>query len=343
MDIISIIIPAYNVEKYINRCLNSIVNQTYKKLEVIIVDDGSIDDTAMICEEYCKKYQWIQCIHKKNEGLGFARNTGLNYATGEYVTFVDGDDYILPTHIEKMYSSLINNNADTCFSGYIKVFNKKKVEFPHICTGKIFNQKDIINEILPRMCGKKCDGSDYIEMSVCMVLFSNRIIKQNKLKFHSEREFISEDLIFDTDYYPLANKVCVCDSIGYCYCDNEASLTTKYNMERFVMQKKMTNEIKRRTRNLGINELCEERINTTFISIIRYCIKLEQKFSKQIGIFKSIKNIRMICCDSMVQQILLTYQNNLVQTKSRVINYLIKTKHSILLWIIMMIKNKLNI
>jgi len=84
---VSVVIPVYNVEKYLKQCLDSVINQEYKDIEVILVDDGSTDNSGYICDEYAQKYQFIEVVHKKNEGLGFARNTGIEKAKGEYITF----------------------------------------------------------------------------------------------------------------------------------------------------------------------------------------------------------------------------------------------------------------
>ena len=94
MDLITVIIPVYNVEKYLKECLESIINQTYKNLEIILIDDGSTDASGEICDEYSKRDNRIRVVHKANGGLSSARNLGLDIANGEYVTFIDSDDYI---------------------------------------------------------------------------------------------------------------------------------------------------------------------------------------------------------------------------------------------------------
>lgn len=118
---ISIIIPVYNSELFLNRCLNSIIIQTYSDIEVILVDDGSTDTSLDICNFYARKDSRIKVISKKNEGAGIARNTGLKIAKGDYIGFVDSDDYIEPSMYEKMYSSALKNNADIVQCGYRKV------------------------------------------------------------------------------------------------------------------------------------------------------------------------------------------------------------------------------
>ena len=101
-SLVSVIVPIYNVELYLERCIKSIINQTYRNLEIILVDDGSPDRCPQICDEWCAKDERVKVIHKDNAGLGMARNTGIEHATGEYVYFVDSDDYIDNDTIEQV-------------------------------------------------------------------------------------------------------------------------------------------------------------------------------------------------------------------------------------------------
>ena len=108
-DKISVIVPIYKVENYLHRCVDSIINQTYTNLEIILVDDGSPDNCPMICDEYAKKDSRIRIVHKKNEGVAVARNVGIDIATGKYIMFVDSDDFIENDMIKSMLYDLINN------------------------------------------------------------------------------------------------------------------------------------------------------------------------------------------------------------------------------------------
>ena len=123
MPLISVIIPVYNVEKYIDRCLESVVNQTYKNLEIILVDDGSTDSSGKKCDEYAKNESRIKVLHKTNGGLSDARNAGTAICKGEYITFVDSDDWIDITLVEHLYSNLINAGADISIGLFQKVYD----------------------------------------------------------------------------------------------------------------------------------------------------------------------------------------------------------------------------
>ena len=147
--LISIIIPVYNAEKYLVKCLDSVVNQTYRNLEIILVDDGSTDKSPEICEEYAKKDNRIKLLHKENGGVSSARNAGLSMISGEYIAWVDSDDYVAPDYIEYMYILLSEYNADISRCKYIwalpnniNLTNQSlKIREPRV----IDNKKDIMN------------------------------------------------------------------------------------------------------------------------------------------------------------------------------------------------------
>ena len=134
-ELISIVVPVYNVEKYLPYCINSIINQKYKNLEIILVDDGSTDDSGKICDEYLKKDDRIKVIHKKNGGLADARNIGIKYAKGEYIGFIDSDDCIHPDFYDCLYELLITNSADI-----------SECQFMRIDTEYIHKVKEILDD-----------------------------------------------------------------------------------------------------------------------------------------------------------------------------------------------------
>lgn len=120
---ISIIVPIYKVEAYLKRCIDSIVAQTYRNLEIILVDDGSPDDCGKICDAYAEKDERIRVIHKENTGLGYARNSGLEICTGEYIMFVDSDDWLSTDCVEILYNRLIDDNSDMAVGNYIQIYD----------------------------------------------------------------------------------------------------------------------------------------------------------------------------------------------------------------------------
>ncbi len=126
---ISVVVPVYNVENYIERCLDSILNQTYRDLEIILVDDGSTDNSGRICDEYEKSDSRIKVIHRENGGLSAARNTGIKASCGEYLIFIDSDDYIHPKMLEILAGNLINNQSDIAICGFKKIYDDEVTEY----------------------------------------------------------------------------------------------------------------------------------------------------------------------------------------------------------------------
>lgn len=126
-DMISVIVPIFKVERYLNECISSIVNQTYLNLQIILVDDGSPDRCGEICEEWAKKDDRMMVIHKKNGGLSDARNVGIDAATGEYIVFIDSDDWVEPTMLEVMHSVLQKEKADFVACGIVECYPSKKI------------------------------------------------------------------------------------------------------------------------------------------------------------------------------------------------------------------------
>ena len=129
---ISVIVPIYNVENYIEKCILSIINQTYTNLEIILVDDGSTDNSSKIIDEYAKKDSRIKVIHKKNEGVSIAKNLGMKESTSNFISFIDSDDTVTPDYIEILYNNLINTNSDISVIGYKVVTENNNILFDSI-------------------------------------------------------------------------------------------------------------------------------------------------------------------------------------------------------------------
>ena len=172
---ISIIIPVYNVEKYIVRCIDSVLSQTYKGLEIILVDDGSTDNSGIICDNYAKKDGRIKVIHKSNGGLSSARNVGMKYATGELVAFVDSDDYIEPTMYQTMAECLVKTQADMaiCNICFVDESGNELPGFEHI---------NMLSDN-PYFCVEKEDiMKQLIERDLLTVVQWNKLFYRDKIK-----------------------------------------------------------------------------------------------------------------------------------------------------------------
>lgn len=126
-DLVSVVVPVYNVEKYLRRCIDSIILQSYINLEIILVDDGSLDSSGNICDEYLKKDKRIKVIHQKNGGLSAARNTGIKKSIGKYICFIDSDDYVEKDYVKIMYDKIILDDSDIVICNYKRIYENKEL------------------------------------------------------------------------------------------------------------------------------------------------------------------------------------------------------------------------
>jgi len=333
MDLITIIVPVYNVEKYLEECIKSLMNQTYSNIQIILVNDGSTDCSGEICDKFKQIDERIEVIHKKNEGLGFARNTGLEYVRGKYVTFIDSDDYADRDLIERLYISIKENNADTCIGGFKRVNDNGKIMYKERYKRVIYQNKEIIDELLPRMLGSSPEKSDAVRMSVWNVLYSTEIIRNNSLKFPSEREYISEDIIFDIEYYSKSQKCCLIDSCAYNYRINNTSLTQSYKKDRFEKSKFLYNQLINKIEEYRLGDKAIIRLQRQYFVNIRCCIKQECMKISKLKINDSFNNIREICNDTQLKNIIKQYPKRKLGIKQRVFLLLIERNKCELLYL----------
>ena len=215
-DLISVIVPIYKVEKYLNRCVDSILSQTYKKIEIILVDDGSPDACGEICDRYIEKDTRIKVIHKENGGLSDARNAGIEAANGEYIIFVDSDDHIVPTMIEKMIEALIASKADLCICNinYVDengaVINNQNMRSP--INNGIYSRDDMLNFLVN-------DGY-WFYVTAWNKLYKANVFRNIRFrvgKYH-EDEFLIHEIIDRCD------KVVCLEDMLYNYVQREGSI-----------------------------------------------------------------------------------------------------------------------
>ncbi len=228
-DLVSVIVPVYNVEKYIDRCINSIVNQTYGQLEIILVDDGSADSCPEICDDWSQKDSRIRVIHKTNAGLGLARNTGIDKAKGEYICFFDSDDYIDLQTIEKCVCSAKKYNSDVVLFGFCDAFeNGEEKPLPVTDSNLVYKGDDILRCLLPDLLM----NSNGLDISACAKMFRLDLLKNNGIYFKSEREIISEDAFFTIELFKKVSVASIVTESLYYYYKTVGSLTRTYRKDR---------------------------------------------------------------------------------------------------------------
>ena len=338
-SLISVIVPIYNVSRYLERCMESLLHQTYKNIEIIMVDDGSPDDCGKKCDRYAAEEPRIKVIHKKNAGLGMARNSGLEIAEGEYVMFIDSDDYTDVRMIERLYHRLTEEGADTCFCRYYDTSSEGKDELARETYLKQSYCGDETKKVLLGMIGSLPEQAGDVEigMSVWKGLYSLDIIRDNGILFPSEREYISEDIIFHMQYLVKAKHIVIEGTANYHYCDNGASLTKSYKADRFQMEKVLLKKEVQELNQIFKKDEYAGRLYKAFLGRVRHCIAQEVNANpdkKSAG-----KNIKGICDDPLVQKILEEYDDRKLQKTKRMVNFLIRHRQVTALAVIFKIKN----
>lgn len=224
-SLVSVVVPVYNVEQYLDRCVESIVSQTYSNLEIFLIDDGSSDNSSYICDLWAEKDGRIKVIHKENEGAGFARNTGIENAEGNYILFVDSDDYLDATTVEKCVSVAQKNGSDIVMFGRNDVFPNGKIKNKSPANTETYFKKDeILNDIFPGLF----TYSHGIGVSVWGKMFDLSIINLNNIRFKSEREIISEDAFFLLELFAFVDSLSIIPESLYFYYKNDNSFSRKY-------------------------------------------------------------------------------------------------------------------
>lgn len=209
----SIVIPVYNTEKYLDKCIRSAIDQTYQNIEVLLIDDGSQDNSAKICDEYAKKDSRIKVIHKENGGLSDARNCGIDIATGDYILLLDSDDYI-SLHAVENFLVYAEKNIDVIIGEVI--VEGGNCSFKHIKTENALSGKEYL---------LKAYREDKAPMAACFSVYNKKFLDSNNLRF--KKGILHEDEEFSPRCLLLANSVICVENYFYYYQIRENSITTK--------------------------------------------------------------------------------------------------------------------
>lgn len=298
---VSVIIPVYNSEKYLDRCINSLVTQTYKNIELIIIDDKSPDNAPKICDSWAKRDSRIKVIHNEvNEGVAAARNKGISYITGDYVAFVDSDDFTDKTLIEKAVSRLDQENADIVWYGFNFYFGEDRV-FPYSMHVKkeVYTGKEIQDRLIPDILEGSRNGKvKGLCGAVWTYIVSVDFLKQNAPEYWSEREWYLEDVLFNYIMYSKLNKVVIIPEYLYYWNQtNTSSLTSKkISLDQYVKLRKLIQYMLDNRKKLGYTTEMDLRIQDFFVYLtIREMIQLAVNKSYYDEVTFQIIMEHMIC------------------------------------------------
>lgn len=294
--LVSVVVPIYKVEAFLDRCISSVVQQTYRNLEIILVDDGSPDRCPQICDDWARADCRIKVIHKENAGLGMARNTGIECATGSYVYFLDSDDYIDPETIEETVRSAREHSAEIVLFGRKWINQNKEIfrlEVPS--SGKmVYRNKEVWEQLLPDVIhgGSKNAQTKNLCLNACTSLFSMELIRRSHWRFISERENISEDTHSSIWLYQHVTSAAVVEKAYNNHYQNTSSLTQTYRADRFqkiVKSYSQTMELARLYQN---TQVIEQRISELYLGFVIAAMK--QIVAYQDSAFVKFRRIREV-------------------------------------------------
>lgn len=287
---ISVIVPIYNAENTLTRCIESLLNQEFKSFEVILVDDGSTDSSPIICDQYSNRQ--IKVIHKKNGGLSSARNAGLQIIQSRYVCFVDSDDFVNTDYLSSMYRAAKTNDVDLVIMGYVlKRENTTQKYSPKDLEGSYFG-----NDYY-KLLHAFAEGNTHFYFAVNK-LFKVDIIHNNGLKFVDHH--CAEDMLFNTEYYRIAKSLNIIDNCAYIYTvENQQSLSNRRRPNFWSDMKCVYNNYRTifESNNVIING---EDINHLLLILIRNTIS-NYLSSERINLSYEKKFVREVCEDTIVQ------------------------------------------
>lgn len=237
--LVSVILPVYNVEKYIEKCIDSLINQTYKQIEILIIDDGSVDDSRVIADRLALKDNRIKVIHKLNGGVASARNMGLKMAMGDFIIFVDPDDWVTSDHVEYLLKLQSRDNADVCMTTALFTQNGEKQ-----------NKKIVEKTILPAEAATLLLSPNMYVGSYGKIYRKKWLIDNNLLQ--NENIYSGEGLHFTVKVVQYANCITVSNKKIYYYRRNvSTSATTKFNINMFSNNEQSLDIIMQEKRNVS--------------------------------------------------------------------------------------------
>lgn len=332
---VSVVLPIYKVEKYLDRCMQSLLNQTLKDIEIIMVDDGSPDNCPAMCDQYAKEDCRVKVIHKQNAGLGFARNSGLEIATGDYIAFVDSDDFVSVTAYETLFKVALEENADFVMCGHKRIRNDVCISKRKDVDRKIVISAPDCYNVLGGMVGIDPD-SKYLyshNYSACFGIYKTSLFTEERVRFCSERDLISEDFVFHLSLIPLCERIVIIPDLLYHYCMNDNSLTTSYRKDRFEDVLKLWKASVEMI-DLSLLENMKVRLDYLLLKLTLDTISFEVRYNRN----DVLSVLRKISMNEEVQKRLNTYPIHRLCGKHYVFFLLLKKKSFRSLYLLFKIK-----
>lgn len=332
-DLISIVIPVYNVSNYLRQCLDSVINQTYKNIEILLINDGSTDDSLEICIEYKNNDNRITIISQENLGISEARNKGISASKGTYLFFVDSDDWIDLNACEIAYAKMKSLQLDVVLFSYYKEYSQK-VESKFILPNEAQFEGKEVHKLRRRLVGlyeNELQNPEHADSLVTIwgKLYKSSIIKDNAISFEDCKVVgTAEDMLFNVHYFKFVNKAFYIHKCLYHYRkNNNTSFTTKYKSE---LQQQWKNLFYKLEQLLGDDKFDKEYKqafhNRVSLSIIGLGLN---ELSASYSSFEKIKRIQNILSDERFKEAIKTLKLTYFPIHWKLFFFFVKIKFTI--------------
>lgn len=303
---VSIVIPIYAAEKYLNQCVESVVNQTYRNLEIILVDDESPDGCPEMCDMWAEKDNRVCVVHKKNEGQGIARNVGIQKATGEYICFFDSDDAIASDTIQMAVQCAQEKRAELVVFGMADIDEKGTVlaQYPPCVKKLAFYGEEVRDLFISEFISPTLDslGNRAFCTSSCVILYSMDVIRKHDWRYISERVIISEDVYSLLDLFQYIQSVAVLPKALYFCRRNTESFSRKYTPDRYQKIRHFYQETVKLCTDIQYSEKIIESVSTPFLSYTLGTLKQEAISSMPLK--HRFMAVKSIIDDRVLQQVI---------------------------------------
>lgn len=305
METISVILPIYNVEKYLEDCLESLLVQTHTNLEIILVNDGSKDSSLEICKSYAEKDARIKVIDKVNEGVAIARNTGIEAATGDYVAFVDPDDWVEPEMYASMLAQAKKWDSPICLCNFFKDTKRRSIPKYFEFENEMLEGNDIIEELINNMIGMPDLLPKYIYVmgSVWRGIYSRAFLNAHQLRFVPKLT-IMEDLIFMVQVLLQCQRVAIDQGVWYHYVQHATSTLHTYNGQLWEDQLVVYELLEKSLKEAKLESEMRNRLDIRYIGMILTAIKNETYAKKDGDLKDTLTNLKEIFMDETLRCVL---------------------------------------
>lgn len=307
--LVSVIVPIYKVEAYLDQCIQSIVEQSYPNLEILLLDDGSPDGCGQICDRWAEQDSRIRVVHKPNSGVSDTRNLGISLAGGDYISFVDGDDYLEPGAIQLLVGYAQKYQVQCVLGGHKRLrrdgtlVEKTGADTVMVCDGR----QAVEENILRRLIGSEYRSVTPLNQAIWAKLYERRLLVEQDVRFLPIRQIGSEDFYFNICFFEHVQRAVIVPEAVYGYRDNGASCSNTYQPERLESFLKLYNEMERKEL-LPDRQAYLEMLSANILGGVSVCVKLlvASRPSEAIGVMADLfdrEEIRRMLTQCHLQKI----------------------------------------